>query len=262
METLKEVNDAVGNELILMAGKMHAAGSKTEAGNNIITKDDITQFVNAGADVVLLPAPGTGLESLAAGTTDIGNSSRALKDEEKEDGLVENIVAIDGIAVATNPENKVDELTSEELKQIYTGEITNWKELGGDDQSIVVIGREAGSGTRGAFEEVLEIVDACKYAQELNETGAVIAKVSSTPGAIGYVSLDILNDTVKAFKVDGVSPTEATVKDGSYALQRPFVMATKGEVSKQSKEIQAVFDYLKSDAGKKLIEDIGLVYPE
>ena len=205
---------------------------------------------------------GAGLEAVASKTTDIGDSSRALTDEEKAKGLEENIVAIDGIATITNKSNKVTNLTKDQLAKIYTGQITNWKDLGGQDEAIVVIGREAGSGTRGAFEEILGIEDACKYAQELNETGAVMAKVSETAGAIGYVSLDVVDDTVKSLKLDGVKASEKTIKDGSYTLQRPFVMATKGKISEQSKEVQAVFDFINSEAGQKVIEQVGLIIPD
>jgi len=160
-----------------------------------------------------------GLESLAAGSVDIGNASRALSDEEKAAGAVENIVAIDGIAVITDTANTVTDITSEDLSKIYTGEITNWQELGGSDEQIVVIGREAGSGTRDAFEELLEVQDACNYAQELDSTGAVLAKVAATPGAIGYVSLDVLDDTVSALKLNSVEPTEENILKGEYVLQ-------------------------------------------
>ena len=151
---------------------------------------------------------GAGLEAVASKTTDIGDSSRALTDEEKAKGLEENIVAIDGIATITNKSNKVTNLTKDQLAKIYTGQITNWKDLGGQDEAIVVIGREAGSGTRGAFEELLGIEDQCQYAQELNETGAVLAKVAKTSESIGYVSLDVLDDTVSPLQLDGVEPSE------------------------------------------------------
>ena len=202
---------------------------------------------------------GTGIKSVIAGTADIGNSSRALKDEEKAEGLVENIVAIDGIAVVVDKDNTVTNLTTDQLKQIYTGEITNWKDVGGADQQIVVVGREASSGTRGAFEEILGIEEQCKYAKELNETGAVMGSVAATPGAIGYVSLDNVDDTVIAVSLDGVAPSEATVKDGSYTLQRPFVMATKGAIEEQSEQVQAVFEFINSDEGQAVIKSVGLV---
>ncbi|MCD8124108.1 MAG: phosphate ABC transporter substrate-binding protein [Lachnospiraceae bacterium] len=200
-----------------------------------------------------------GIESLLAGSVDIGNSSRNLKDEEIEAGAVENIVAIDGIAVVVDTANTVEDLTQEQLIQIYTGEVTNWSEVGGENQAIVVVGRESGSGTRGAFEEILGIEDACAYANELDSTGAVMAKVASTPGAIGYVSLDVLDDTVKAVTLEGVEATEENIKDGSYFLQRPFVMATLGEISEQSEAVQALFAWLQSDAGKEVITSVGLI---
>lgn len=204
---------------------------------------------------------GTGIKSVIAGTVEIGNSSRSLTDEEKAQGLIENIVAIDGIAIITDKNNTITNLTKEQLISIYTGEITNWKDVGGKDQRIVVVGREASSGTRGAFEEILEIKDKCKYANELNEAGAVVAKVQQTPGAIGYISLDNITDTVKAIQLDGIVASEETVKNGSYKLQRPFVMATKGEVSKQSEQVQAVFQFINSDKGQKVLEKVGLVSP-
>ena len=200
-----------------------------------------------------------GVEAVTNGTADIGDVSRALTDEEKAGGLVENIVALDGIAVVTDTANTATNLTTQQLKDIYTGKITNWSEVGGADQNIVVIGRESGSGTRDAFEEILDIADQCQLAQTLNETGAVAAAVQSTPGAIGYISLDALNDKVKALQLDGVSPSEETVKDGSYTLQRPFVMATKGEISEQSAQVQAVFEFINSDAGQEVISSVGLV---
>ena len=205
---------------------------------------------------------GAGIEAVTAGTVDIGNASRALKDEEKANGIVENIVAIDGIAVVTDPANKVEDLTKDQLTKIYTGEITNWKDLGGSDSPIVVIGRESGSGTRGAFEELLKVEDQCVYASELDSTGAVMAKVAATPGAIGYVSLDVIDDTVKTLKLDGVEPTEENIKAGSYSLSRPFVMATKGEISEQSELVQNWFEYIKSSEGQEIIKSVGLIIPD
>lgn len=202
---------------------------------------------------------GAGIEAVTNGTVDIGNSSRALTDEEKANGLVENVVAIDGIGIVVNPATTVDDVTTDQLKEIYTGAVTNWSELGGEDSQIVVIGREASSGTRSAFEEILGIEDQCQYAQEIDSTGAVMAKVASTPGAIGYVSIDIIDDTVKTLKLDGVEPTQETIKDGSYTLQRPFVMATKGEISEQSEAVQALFDYINSDEGQDIIAQVGLI---
>lgn len=205
---------------------------------------------------------GAGLESLNAGSVDIGNASRHIKDSEKEAGAVENVVALDGIAVIVDKDNTVNDLTSEQLASIYTGAITNWSELGGKDEAIVVIGREAGSGTRDAFEELNGVKDSCVYAQELDSTGAVLAKVAATPGSIGYVSLDVVNDTVVAAKLNGVDATEANILNGTYALQRPFVMATKGEVSAQSDLVKTWFDYIKSAEGKEIIQSVGLIIPE
>lgn len=205
---------------------------------------------------------GAGLESLAAGSVDIGNASRDLKDEEKASGAVENIVAIDGIAVITNKSCSIKDVTSKDLAKIYSGEITDWDELGGKEQPIVVIGREAGSGTRDAFEELLEVKDGCVYAQELDSTGAVLAKVAATPGAIGYVSLDVVDDTVSELKIDGVEPTEEEILAGKYMLQRPFVMATKGEISGQNELVQAWFNYINSDDGKEVIKQVGLIIPQ
>lgn len=205
---------------------------------------------------------GAGLESLAAGSIDIGNASRGLKDEEKAQGEVENVVAIDGIAVIADKDNKVVDITSDDLGKIYKGEITNWSDLGGEDQSIVVLGREAGSGTRDAFEELLEIKDQCNYAQELDTTGAVLAKVATTPGAIGYVSLDVVDDTVSEVKLNGVEPSEEKIKAGEYMLSRPFVMATKGEISEQNDLVKTWFDYIKSDEGKEVIKNVGLIIPD
>ena len=205
---------------------------------------------------------GAGLESLAAGSVDIGNASRGLKDEEKASGAVENIVAIDGIAVITNKSCSIKDVTSKDLAKIYSGEITDWAELGGKEQPIIVIGREAGSGTRDAFEELLEVKDRCAYAQELDSTGAVLAKVATTPGAIGYVSLDVVDDTVSGLKIDGVEPTEEEILAGNYMLQRPFVMATKGEMSGQNELVQAWFNYINSDDGKEVIKQVGLIIPQ
>ena len=219
---------------------------------------------------------GSGIESVTAGSVDIGDSSRALTDDEKANGVEENIlslvgsemcirdsiVAIDGIAVITDKDNSVTELTSDDLKKIYTGEISNWKDLGGKDEAIVAIGREAASGTRGAFEELLDVKDQCKYAQELDSTGAVLAKVGSTPGAIGYVSLDVLDDTVTAMKIDGVEATEENIVAGKYLLSRPFVMATKGKIDEQNDIVKAWFDYVNSDEGQAVIKKVGLILPQ
>lgn len=202
---------------------------------------------------------GAGIEAVTAGTVDIGNASRALTDDEKAAGIVENVVAIDGIAVVVNPANDVTNLTQEQLISIYTGEVTNWSEVGGPDMAIVVVGRESGSGTRGAFEELLDIEDQCAYAQELDSTGGVATTVSSTEGAIGYLSLDALDDSVKAIQIDGVDATEENITAGTYALQRPFVMATNGEISEQSELVQAFFEFVYSEQGQEVVSQVGLI---
>lgn len=205
---------------------------------------------------------GAGLESLASGSVDIGNASRHLKDGELSAGSVENVVAIDGIAVITDKKNTVTDISSEDLAKIYRGEIRNWSELGGKEEAIVVIGREAGSGTRDAFEELLGVKDVCAYAQELDSTGAVLAKVGSISGAIGYVSLDVVDDSVTAVSIDGIEPTEEKILAGKYLLSRPFVMATKGDLTGQNELVKAWFDYISSDAGKQVIKKVGLIIPE
>lgn len=244
------------------------SGSITMAGSTSMEKvaNALSEaFMEAYPNVTVtaeFTGSGAGLESLAAGSVDIGNASRSLSEDELATGAVENVVAIDGIAVITDVDNTVTGITSEELAKIYKREITNWSELGGQDADIVVIGREAGSGTRGAFEELLEIEDQCQYAQELDSTGAVLAKVAATPGSIGYVSLDVLDGSVLAMKVNDVEPTEENIVAGDYLLSRPFVMATKGEISEQNELVQAWFAYIKSEEGKSVIKKVGLIIPE
>ena len=204
---------------------------------------------------------GTGIQSAIDGTCDLGLSSRALKDEEKQNGAVENIVALDGVAVVINPANGVEDLTVEQIAQIFTGEITNWSELGGTDGEIAVFGREAGSGTRGAFEEIVGVEDTCKYTNEYSSTGDVIGNVASNPNAIGYASLSAVNDTVKAVKVNGVAPSEDTVKDGSYEIQRPFVMVTK-EGAELSEATHAFLDFAMSADAPDIIAAAGAVSPK
>ena len=201
---------------------------------------------------------GSGIKAVQEGRCDIGLSSRDLKDEEKAAGLTGTVLAYDGIAIIVNPENPVSDLSLETIAKIYTGEITNWSEVGGNDAEIVLIGREAGSGTRGGFEELTDTVDKCQYRQELTSTGDVITAVSQNPDAIGYASLASVKDTVKALKVAGVTPTEATVKDGTYTIQRPFVLATKtGE--KLNDVAQAFFDYVTSADAGEIITAAGAV---
>jgi phosphate transport system substrate-binding protein len=202
---------------------------------------------------------GAGIEAVTNASCDIGNSSRDLTDEEKAKGIVENVVAIDGIAIVSDPANTVENLTKDQLINIYNGTTTNWSEVGGANQPIVVVGRESGSGTRTAFEELLKLQDACKYSNELDSTGAVMAKAASTPGAIGYVSLDVLDDTVSVLKLEGTEPSPENIKAGSYFLSRPFVMATKGEISEQNDLVKALFDYVYSDEGTELVKSVSLI---
>ena len=254
-----EAADTSADKYADLSGSVSMSGSTSmEKLANAVAESFMEKYPNVTVTAEFTGSS-AGIESVLAGSVDIGNSSRNLKDDEKSAGAVENIVAIDGIAVVIDPANKVEDLTKDQLVSIYTGETKNWSEVGGDDQAIVVVGREAGSGTRGAFEELLDIADACVYANELDSTGAVMAKVASTPGAIGYVSLDVVDDSVKALKLDGVDATEENIKAGNYALSRPFVMATKGEISEQKTEVQALFDYLSSDEGKALIKSVGLI---
>ena len=199
---------------------------------------------------------GTGIESAKNKSCDVGLSSRALKDSET--GLKSITVALDGIAIIVNPENPISELSLEQIAKVYTGEITNWSELGGADAEIVVIGREAGSGTRDGFESITKTADACVYRQELTSTGDVITTVAQNPDAIGYASLASIGDTVKALVVEGVAPSEETVKDGSYLVQRPFVLVTR-EGEELSEAAQAFFDYITSADAASIIADAGAV---
>lgn len=201
---------------------------------------------------------GTGITAVSEGRCDIGLSSRALKDEEKASGLTETVAALDGIAIIVNPNNPVSDITVETVAKIYKGEITNWKDLGGDDAEIAVIGREAGSGTRDGFESVTGTKDACKYRQELTSTGDVITTVANNPNAIGYASLAAVKDTVKALSVEGVAPSEETVKDGSYVVQRPFVLITKTDTP-LSAAAQKFFDFATSSEASDIISKAGAV---
>ena len=201
---------------------------------------------------------GSGIKAVQEGRCDIGLSSRHLKAEELESGLSGNILAYDGIAIIVNPQNPVADLRLETIAKIYTGEITNWSELGGNDAEIVLIGREAGSGTRDGFESITNTEDACKYRQELTSTGDVITTVSQNPGAIGYASVASVKDTVKAVTVDGVAPAEETIKDGSYVVQRPFVLVTKTD-AKLSEAARKFFEYITSADANVIISAAGVV---
>ena len=214
---------------------------------------------NSGVTVNYNPTgSGSGITAVQEGTCDIGLSSRALKDEEKSAGLKETVLAYDGIAIIVHPGNPVGDLSVEQIAKLYTGEITNWKDVGGNDAEVVLIGREAASGTRDGFESITGTKDKCQYRQELTSTGDVITAVSQNPDAIGYASLASIKDSVKALNVDGVPPSEATVKDGSYKVQRPFVLVTM-EGKELSPAAQAFFDYAVSSDAASIIAKAGAV---
>lgn len=214
---------------------------------------------NEGVNFTYNPTgSGSGITAVSEGRCDIGLSSRALKDEEKASGLVETVLAYDGIAIIVNNDNPVTNISLEDLTKVYTGEITNWKDLGGNDGEIVLIGREAGSGTRDGFETITDTKDNCKYRQELTSTGDVITTVSTNPDAIGYASLASVKDNVKALTVDGVTATEATIKDGSYPIQRPFVLVTKSGAA-LSETAQSFFDFVTSADVSEIITAAGCV---
>lgn len=214
---------------------------------------------NSGTTFTYNPTgSGSGIQAVSEGRCDIGLSSRALKDDEKASGLKETTLALDGIAIIVNPQNPVKDLSLEQIAKIYTGEITNWKDVGGEDAEIVRIGREAGSGTRDGFESITDTKDACQYRQELTSTGDVITTVSQNPNAIGYASLASIKDSVKALTVNGVAPTEATVKDGTYLVQRPFVLVTKEGVA-LSETAQKFFDFATSADAASIISAAGAV---
>lgn len=201
---------------------------------------------------------GSGIKAVEEGRCDIGLSSRDLKDEEKAAGLEGTVLAYDGIAIIVNPENPVKDLSLEQIAKIYKGEITNWSEVGGNDGEIVLIGREAGSGTRDGFESITATEEACKYRQELTSTGDVITTVAQNPGAIGYASVASVKDSVIAVTVDGIAPTDKTIKDGSYVVQRPFVLVTKSDVQ-LSDAAQQFYDYITSTDAMGIITEAGVV---
>ena len=218
-------------------------------------------YMAANKDVTVNYNPtgsGAGITAVQEGTCDIGLSSRALKDEEKAAGLKETVLAYDGIAIIVHPDNPVSDLSIEQIAQLYTGEITNWKDVGGNDAQVVLIGREAASGTRDGFESITGTKDKCQYRQELTSTGDVITAVSQNPDAIGYASLASIKDSVKALNVDGVTPSEASVKDGSYKVQRPFVLVTV-EGKALSETAQSFFDYVTSADAADIIAKAGAV---
>ena len=235
-----------------------AAGGSTSMKNVIAALTEGFAEVEPGVTVSYDPTgSGAGITGATDKTLDIGLSSRALKDDEKAD-VDGTTIALDGIAIIVNNASKVEDLTVDQLKQMFTGEITNWSEVGGDDGEIVLIGREAGSGTRDGFESIVDVKDSCKYTQELTATGAVISAVEANPLAIGYASLSAVGDTVKMVTVGGVECSEETVKDGSYEVQRPFVFVTNKSVT-LSEQAQAFFDFATSADAADLIRTAGAV---
>ena len=250
--------------LVLVCGAALAEGSVSTDGSTSMEKVIGAlgeYFMEQNPDINFTYNPtgsGSGITAVAEGRCDIGLSSRSLKDEEKEQGLTETVLALDGIAIIVNPENTVEDLSLETIAKIYTGEITNWSEVGGADGEIVVIGREAGSGTRDGFESITGTKDTCAYRQELTSTGDVIATVAQNPNAIGYASLAAVKETVKAVSVDGVTPSEETVKDGSYTVQRPFVLVTRTDEA-LSEAAQKFFDFATSTEAAEIISAAGAV---
>ena len=262
---------AILTALTLAAGLTGCTGNQNAAGGTVSTDGSTSMekvigalgevFQNNNKNVKFTYNPtgsGSGITAVSEGRCDIGLSSRSLKDDEKASGLAETVLAYDGIAVIVNTENPVSELSLEELAKIYTGEITNWSELSGSDAEIVVIGREAGSGTRDGFESITDTKDVCVYRQELTSTGDVITTVSQNPDAIGYASLASVGESVKVLSIDGVTPSEDTVKDGTYKVQRPFVLVTKKDKA-LSETAQKFFDYATSKEAAEVIAKAGAV---
>ena len=255
--TSAAAGSATSSNAAALSGNV-AAGGSTSMKNVIAALTEGFAEVEPGVTVSYDPTgSGAGITGAADKTLDIGLSSRALKDDEKAD-VDGTTIALDGIAIIVNNASKVEDLTVDQLKQMFTGEITNWSEVGGDDGEIVLIGREAGSGTRDGFESIVDVKDSCKYAQELTATGAVISAVEANPLAIGYASLSAVGDTVKMVTVGGVECSEETVKDGSYEVQRPFVFVTNKSVT-LSEQAQAFFDFATSADAADLIRTAGAV---
>ena len=253
---------------LAMALSLVACGSKEEKTVSTDGSTSMQKVINALGEAYMeetganftynATGSGTGIKAVKDGTCDIGLSSRYLKDSEKADGLKETILAIDGIAIIVHTDNTVADLTVEQISAIFKGEITNWNEVGGKDGEIVCIGREESSGTRDGFESITDTEDACKYRQELTSNGAVLTAVAENPNAIGYISLSSVKDTVKAISVSGIAPNEATIKDGSYAVQRPFVLVTREGVALRE-TAQAFFDFATSSAANEIITAAGVV---
>jgi len=253
---------------VMCAGAFVGCGKKNEKTVSTDGSTSMSQVIGAlgeafemGTDIVVSYNPtgsGSGISAVSEGRCDIGLSSRNLKDEEKKNGLTATVLAYDGIAVIVNPENPVDDLDLETIAKIYKGEITNWKEVGGNDGEIVLIGREANSGTRDGFESITGTEDGCQYRQELTSTGDVITTVANNPNAVGYASLASVKDSVKALKIGGVAPSEESIQNGTYQLQRPFVLVTKTD-TKLSEEAQAFLEYVTGDEAAEVISKAGVV---
>ena len=258
VSAVAKAKDPVVTEAAKLTGTVSTDGS-TSMEKVIGGLGEMFMEMNDGATFTYNPTGSSaGIKAIQEGRCDIGLSSRALKAEEEAQGLKATVLAYDGIAVIVNPENTVEDLTVEQIAAIYKGEVTNWSEVGGNDAEIVLIGREAGSGTRSGFEEIVKVEDLCRYRQELTSTGDVITAVAQNPGAIGYASLASVKDTVKAVKVGGVAPSDETVQDETYAIQRPFVLVTK-EGAALTETAQAFFDYITSEAANEVITAAGVV---
>ncbi len=266
MKTKMKKMLAVFASLLLIASAFTGCGQKQQVATDgstsmskVIGSLGETFEADTGISVTYnATGSGAGIQAVLEGRCDIGLSSRKLKEEEKEQGLQETVLAYDGIAVIVNPANPVTDLTLETVARIYRGEITNWNEIGGNDAKIVLIGREAGSGTRDGFESITGTKDACQYRQELTATGDVITTVASNQNAVGYASLASVKETVKPLRIGGVAPSEASVKDGSYAIQRPFVLVTKKGTA-LSESAQKFFDYATSQKADAIISAAGVV---
>lgn len=245
-----------------LSGSIRMAGSTSmEKCANALAERFMDRYPDVEVTVEFIGSS-AGIEAVVSGTADVGNSSRRLKGAEKEAGAVETIVAVEGIAVCAHRESAVSGLGKRQLADIYTGVVTNWSEVGGGNLPIVVVGREAGSGTRSAFEEILGVEGACAYINELDSSGAILARVAATPGAIGYVSLDVADDSVLVLSLEGVPPTADNVKDGSYCLSRPLIMVTRGEIALQKPLVQMWFAYVLGEEGRDVAAQVGLVPPD
>lgn len=241
-----------------ISGGIRLAGSTSMARLSLALAERFMEIYPKVTVTVEFTGSGAGIRDVASGITDIGNASRTLTEEERAAGVVENVVALDGIAVCVDPDNPVAGLTMDQLALIYTGGVNNWALVGGRDLPVVVIGREAGSGTRAAFEKQAGVEELCAYANELDSSGAVMAKVASTPGAIGYISLETAKDSVKLLKLDDAEASAENIREGRYKLVRPCIMATKGEIVDQSQVIQVWFEFVLGEEGQRITEEIGL----